>query len=48
MDLYNSIIVAIWLAVLYAIWAATVAADPGYGQSAFLAGGIFALLYLRK
>ncbi len=48
MDLYNSIIVAIWLAVLYAIWAATVAGDPGYGQAAFLAGGIFAHLYLRK
>lgn len=48
MDLYNSIIVAIWLAVLYAIWAATMAGDPGYGQAAFLAGGIFAHLYLRK
>ena len=48
MDLYNSIIVAIWLAVLYAIWAATMAGDPGYGQVAFLAGGIFAHLYLRK
>jgi len=39
MNLYNSIIVAIWLAVLYAIWAATEAGDPGYGQVAFLAGG---------
>jgi hypothetical protein len=48
MNLYNSIIVAIWLAVLYAIWAATEAGDPGYGQVAFLAGGIFAHLYLRK
>ena len=48
MDLYNSIIVAIWLCVLYAIWAATAAGDPGYGQVAFLAGGIFAHLYLRK
>ena len=48
MDLYNSIIVAIWLCVLYAIWAATEAGDPGYGQLAFLAGGIFAHLYLRK
>jgi len=48
MDLYNSIIIAIWLCVLYAIWAATEAGDPGYGQVAFLAGGIFAHLYLRK
>ena len=48
MNLYNSIILAIWLAVLYAIWAATKAGDPGYGQIAFLAGGIFAHLYLRK
>ncbi len=48
MDLYNSIIVAIWLCVAYAIWAATVQGDPGYGQVAFLVGGIFAHLYLRK
>ena len=48
MDLYKSIIVAIWLCVVYAIWAATAAGDPGYGQVAFLAGGIFAHLYLRK
>ena len=48
MDLYNSIIVAIWLCVLYAIWAATEAGDPGFGQAAFLVGGIFAHLYLRK
>jgi len=48
MDLYNSIILAIWLCVVYAIWAATAAGDPGYGQAAFLVGGIFAHLYLRK
>ena len=48
MNLYYSIIVAIWLAVLYAIWAATKAGDPGFGQAAFLAGGIFATFYLRK
>ena len=48
MDLYKSIIVAIWLCVVYAIWAATAAGDPGYGQAAFLAGGILAHLYLRK
>ena len=48
MNLYYSILVAIWLAVVYAIWAATAAGDPGYGQAAFLAGGIFATLYLRK
>lgn len=48
MDLYNSIIVAIWLCVVYAIWAATEAGDPGFGQAAFLVGGIFAHLYLRK
>ena len=48
MNLYYSIIGAIWLAVLYAIWFLTVAGDPGYGQVAFLAGGMFAHLYLRK
>ena len=48
MSLYYSILVAIWLAVIYAIWAATAAGDPGYGQAAFLAGGIFATLHLRK
>ena len=48
MDLYNSIILAIWLCVAYAIWAATAAGDPGYGQAAFLGGGIVAHLYLRK
>ncbi len=48
MDLYNSIILAIWLCVVYAIWAATAAGDPGYGQAAFLGGGIVAHLYLRK
>ena len=48
MDLYKSIIAAIWLCVVYAIWAATAAGDPGYGQAAFLAGGILAHLYLRK
>ena len=48
MDLYKSIIVAIWLCVVYAIWAATEAGDPGYGQASFLAGGILAHLYLRK
>ena len=48
MDLYNSIILAIWFCVAYAIWAATAAGDPGYGQAAFLGGGIVAHLYLRK
>ena len=48
MNLYYSILIAIWLAVVYAIWAATAAGDPGYGQVAFLAGGIFATLYLMK
>ena len=48
MDLYNSIILAIWLCVVYAIWAATASGDPGYGQAAFFSGGILALLYLRK
>jgi hypothetical protein len=48
MNLYYSIIVAIWLAVLYAIWAATEAGDPGYGQISFLVGGIIATWYLRK
>ena len=48
MDLYNTIIVAIWLTVLYAIWAATEAGDPGYGQASFLVAGIIAHLYLKK
>ena len=48
MDLYNTIIVAIWLTVLYAIWAATEAGDPGYGQASFLVAGIMAHLYLKK
>jgi len=48
MDLYKSIIAAIWLCVVYAIWAATEAGDPGYGQASFLAGGILAHFYLRK
>jgi len=48
MNLYYSILVAIWLAVVYAIWAATAAGDPGFGQAAFLGGGILATLYLRK
>ena len=40
MDLYNTIIATIWLTILYAIWAATEAGDPGYGQTAFLISGI--------
>ena len=48
MDLYNSIIVTIWLTMLYAIWAATAAGDPGYGQAAFIISGIAGHLYLRK
>ena len=48
MDLYNTIIVAIWLTVLYAIWAATAAGDPGYGQASFLVAGIITHLYLKK
>jgi hypothetical protein len=35
MDLYNAIIVTIWLTMLYAVWAATAAGDPGYGQAAY-------------
>jgi hypothetical protein len=48
MDLYNTIIATIWLTILYAIWAATEAGDPGYGQAAFLISGIAGHLYLRK
>ena len=48
MNLYYSILIAIWLAVVYAIWAATAAGDPGFGQAAFLGGGILVTLYLRK
>ena len=48
MNLYYAIITSIWLAVLYAIWAATEAGDPGYGQIAFLIGGVVATWYIRK
>lgn len=48
MDLYNSIIITIWLTMLYAVWAATAAGDPGYGQAAFIISGIAGHLYLRK
>ena len=44
MDLYNAIIATIWLTMLYAVWAATAAGDPGYGQAAFIISGI-CLLY---
>ena len=46
--LFYSIIGAIWFAVLYAIWAATEAGDPGYGQAAFLIGGIITTMYMFK
>ena len=48
MNLYYAIITSIWVAVLYAIWAATEAGDPGYGQIAFLIGGLIATWYIRK
>ena len=48
MDLYNAIIVTIWLTMLYAVWAATAAGDPWYGQAAFIISGIAGHLYLRK
>ena len=48
MDLYNAIIATIWLTMLYAVWAATAAGDPGYGQAAFIISGIAGHLYLRK
>ena len=48
MDLYNTIIVTIWLTMLYAVWAATAAGDPGYGQATFVISGIAGHLYLRK
>ena len=31
-----------------AVWAATAAGDPGYGQAAFIISGIAGHLYLRK
>ena len=34
--------------MLYAVWAATAAGDPGYGQAAFIISGIAGHLYLRK
>ena len=48
MNLYYAIITSIWVAVLYAIWAATEAGDPGYGQIAFLVRGLVATWYIRK
>jgi uncharacterized membrane protein YdjX (TVP38/TMEM64 family) len=48
MNLYYAIITSIWIAVLYAIWAATEAGDPGYGQIAFLISGLVATWYIRK
>ena len=48
MNLYYAIITSIWVAVLYAIWAATEAGDPGYGQITFLIGGLIATWYIRK
>ena len=48
MNLYYAIITSIWVAVLYAIWAATEAGDPGYGQIGFLIGGLIATWYIRK
>ena len=48
MDLYDSIVIAIWLVVFYAIWAATEAGDPGFGQLLFLIGGLVATFFLRK
>ena len=48
MNLYYAIITSIWVAVLYAIWAATEAGDPGYGQISFLVGGLIATWYIRK
>ena len=48
MDLYNAIIVTIWLTMVYAVWAATAAGDPGYGQATFVISGIAGHLYLRK
>ena len=48
MDLYDSIVIAIWLVVFYAIWAATEAGDPGFGQLLFLIGGLVTTFFLRK
>ena len=48
MDLYDSIVIAIWLVVFYAIWAATEAGDPGFGQLLFLIGGLVGTFFLRK
>ena len=47
MDLYNAIIVTIWLTMLYA-FRHNCAGDPGYGQAAFIISGIAGHLYLRK
>jgi len=48
MHLYDSIVIAIWLIVFYAIWAATEAGDPGYGQVAFFIVGLVINFVLRK
>ena len=46
MDLYNSIIVTIWLTMLYAVWAAT--ADGTLDTDRLFYFGIAGHLYLRK
>jgi hypothetical protein len=48
MHLHDSVVIAIWLIVFYAIWAATEAGDPGYGQLSFFIGGLVITFVLRK
>ena len=48
MHLHDSGIIAIWLAVFYAIWAATEAGDPGYGQFSFFIVGLVLTFVLNK
>jgi hypothetical protein len=48
MHLHDSVVIAIWLIVFYAIWAATEAGDPGYGQLSFFIGGLVLTFVLRK
>jgi hypothetical protein len=48
MHLHDSIVIAIWLIVFYAIWAATEAGDPGFGQLSFFIVGLVLTFVLKK
>ena len=48
MHLYDTAVIGIWLVVVYAIWAATEAGDPGVGQLFFFIVGFVLTFVLRK